>query len=443
MPEQIIDLGYHPRPWQERFHEEAKRFSVAVCHRRAGKTVLALRHAIDRMMRLALPNGRYAYIAPFLKQAKKIAWTYLKDFIQPIPGTEKNEAELWVQLPNGARLSIYGADNPDSIRGEYFDGAILDEVALMDPEVWGGIVRPALSDRGGWALFIGTPDGTNLFSELYYAALLNPEWHACLLTVYDTGALPAEEIAQLKKEMSESQFAREFLCDFAAGNEACLLSVHDVMEAQKRVPLEAAYRFAPRIIGVDVARYGDDRSCIIKRQGIACWPPMIYRGRSGFEIADIVAGQIHDFKPDAVFVDDTGGFGGATIERLRQLGHEVIGVQFAGKPIDERYLNKRAEMWIEMAKWVKEGGTLPDLPEIRTDLCAPTYKHNAAGKFQLESKEDMKKRGMMSPDVGDALCVTFHSPVSPKGFIADMRLRPAPAATQATTTNYDPLRRRR
>jgi hypothetical protein len=198
--------------------------------------------------------------------------------------------------------------------------------------------------------------------------------------------------------MSENQFAQEFLCDFAAGNEAALLSIHQVTESMRRNPREEAYSFAPKIIGVDVARFGDDRSCVIRRQGLACFAPAVYRGKEGFELADIVARVIIDWRPDAVFVDDTGGYGGTVIERLRQLGHQCIGVQFGGKASNERYLNKRAEMWIDMAQWVKEGGALPNSPELRSDLCAPTYKHNAAGKFQLESKEDMKKRGMPSPD---------------------------------------------
>lgn len=439
---QVIDLGYHPRPWQADFHLKAKRFSVAVCHRRAGKTVLALRHTIDLALRCKLPRGRYGYVAPFLKQAKAIAWEYLKAFVAPIPGIKVNESELWIELPNGARIGVYGADNADSLRGGYFDGVVLDEVAQMEPDVWGKIIRPALADRQGWALFIGTPEGVNLFSELYYAALGDPDWYACLLTVYDTGALPPEEIEDARRSMSGAQFAQEFLCDFAAGNESALLSVHEVMEAMQRSPREPEYSFAPKIIGVDVARMGGDRSCIIKRQGIACLSPLVLKGKEGFEVADAAAYQINEWRPDAVFVDDTGGYGGSVIERLRQLGHSVIGVQFAGKPNDERYLNKRAEMWIEMAKWVKGHAALPMSAELRSDLCAPTYKHNAAGKFQLESKEDMKKRGLPSPDIGDALALTFAAPVSVRGMQTNGKAQHRMAILPTAANGYHPHRRR-
>ncbi len=442
MNEQVIDLGYKPRPWQARFHREAKRFSVAVCHRRAGKTVLALRHTEDRALRLTKPKGRYAYIAPLFNQAKKVAWEYLKDHVRSIPGVRINESECWVELPNEARIFICGADNADALRGQYFDGVVLDEVAQMSAEVWGEIIRPALADRNGWALFIGTPDGINLFSEIYFGAHGRDDWYTCLLTVYDTGALPAGEIEDAKRSMSESQFAQEFLCDFSAGNEACLLSVHDVTEAQRRAPREHEYSFAAKIMGIDVARFGDDRSCIIKRQGVACFEPNTYRGKEGFEIADLAAHQINDWKPDAVFVDDTGGFGSATIERLRQLGHRVIGVQFAGSPADERYLNKRAEMWIKLASWVKEGGALPTSAELRADLCAPTYKHNDRGKFQLESKESMKKRGLPSPDIGDALALTFASPVTPAGFNASGQRSHVQAILPSSANGYHPHRRR-
>jgi hypothetical protein len=166
----------------------------------------------------------------------------------------------------------------------------------------------------------------------------------------------------------------------------------------------------------------------------------VFRGKEGFELADIVARGIVEWRPDAVFVDDTGGYGGTVIERLRQMGHQVFGVQFAGKPSDERYLNKRAEMWIDMAQWVKDGGALPNNPELRSDLCAPTYKHNAAGKFQLESKEDMKKRGMPSPDIGDALALTFASPVVSKSFRRDS-VADADRFTP-TIAQYNPIRRR-
>lgn len=396
--EEVIDLGYRPRPWQEEFHRSRKRFSVLVVHRRGGKTVLAIRQIIHEALKCERENPRYAYLAPYFTQAKAVAWEYLKNYTRAIPGVKINEGECWVQLPNGARIRIYGADNPDALRGLYLDGAVLDEVAQMATQVWGEVVRPALADRLGWALFIGTPKGINLFSELYFAASGKADWHAAMYTILDTEALPEAEVEDARVSMSESQFAQEFMCDFAAGNTSALLSIYDVNACMGQHLRPEAYDFAPKVLGVDVARQGDDRSCIIMRQGKAVFTPQIYRGKEGFEIATLVAIEIAKHKPDAVFIDGTGGYGGAVAERLRQIGHQCIEVQFGGKAADPRYANKRAEMWMEMAKFIKSGCALPENQDMRSDLCAPTYKHNAHGKFLLESKEEIKKRGLPSPD---------------------------------------------
>jgi hypothetical protein len=167
-------------------------------------------------------------------------------------------------------------------------------------------------------------------------------------------------------------------------------------------------------------------------------PPQVYKGKQGFEIADLVARLIDSWQPHVVFVDDTGGYGGAVIERLQQFGHKIIGAQFAGKPSDDRYLNKRAEMWIEMANWIKDKGALPDSQELRSDLCSPTYKYTNNGKFQLESKEDMKKRGLPSPDVGDALALTFYAPVA----MSAINIRQVAERFTPTIEQYNPIRRR-
>ncbi len=145
----VINLGYSPRPWQHRVHLalSTHRWAMIVASRRSGKTVLALLHTIDRALKLTLPNGRYAYILPQLKQAKAVAWTWLKMYATRIPGTVVNESELHVTFPNMAQIRLYGADNPDAMRGIYLDGVVLDELSQMNQDIWESIVRPCLSDR--------------------------------------------------------------------------------------------------------------------------------------------------------------------------------------------------------------------------------------------------------------------------------------------------------
>lgn len=434
----VIDLGYRPRPWQAKMHRSLKRFSVLVVHRRGGKTVAAILALLDAALRCSKPDGRYGYIAPYREQAKAIAWSYLKRYASKIPGTKVNESELWIELPNGARIRLFGADNADALRGLYFDGVVLDEVADMRPDVWGEIIRPALADRLGWALFIGTPKGVNLFSELYYAAMNDTDWYAGLFTYLDTGAIAAAEIEQMRTgptAMAENHFRQEFLCDFSSGSANALISTVLVEEACRRHLRTDQYGYAPVILGVDVARYGDDRSVICRRQGMASFAPVVMRGCDSNQVAAAVAIQITEHHADAVFIDGSGGYGSGVIDRLRSLGYQgqmSMDVQFGGKPDDPRFLNKRAEMWFRLADWIKQGAALPNDPALKLDLCAQVYSlDNAANKFALESKDDMKARGLPSPDMGDAWALTFAYPVAPKGTGARL-------ATRAIS-DYNPL----
>lgn len=411
----VIDLGFRPREWQLKALRSFKRFNVLVVHRRAGKTNLAIPLLLDRALKHQLDRPMFAYVAPQLNQAKSIAWELLKAYCRKIPGTEINEAELWVELPNKARIRIFGADNPDRLRGMYFDGIVLDEVAQMKPEVWGEIIRPALADRKGWALFIGTPKGVNLFSDLYYKAVSDPDWYAGRWTVYETQALDDDEIEAQRRGMTESQFAQEFLVDFAAASDNILIQFEVANAARQRVVTEAMIGSAAKVIGVDVARQGNDRSVILRRQGIQAFTPKIMAGADSMQVASVVAQEIHDWQPDAVFIDGSGGYGAGVIDRLRQLGHDVQEVQFGGKPGDPRFNNKRTEMWWQMAEWLKTG-SIPDVASLMAELCAPTYDYaNAAGKLALEAKDKIKERLALSPDIADALALTFANPVAPRG----------------------------
>ena len=379
-------------------------------------TELALMELIDAALKTTADLAYYVYLAPFLKQAKTIAWARLKQRLAPLLNVNAvtvNESELSIKLAhNGAVIRIFGGDNPDALRGVRLDGVVIDEVAQIKPEVWQDIIQPALSDRKGWALFIGTPSGVNLFSELYFRAGSLPDWHAALYTVYDTDALAQDEIARLRRDMSETSFSREYLCDFSAAGEDQLISLSDVQAATQRHYREPEYAFAPRILGVDPARFGDDRSVIFPRQGMVALPPIVMRGVDNMTLANRVAAKIAEWRPDAVFVD--AGNGSGVIDRLRQLGHNVVEVWFGGKPIDEAYRDKRAEMWSAMADWLRLGGAIPDDVALKQDLAAPTYSFSPQGKRVLESKDDLKARGLPSPDLGDALALTFAAPVAPR-----------------------------
>lgn len=414
--QESIDLGYRPRAWQEEVHRRRTRFNVLALHRRAGKTELAIMELITEAIQDRRDMPFYVYLAPYLKQAVSIAWGRLKARLAPLierGQVEVREVDKALHFKhNGALIRLFGGDNPDAMRGLRIDGAVIDEVAQLRPEVWHEIVQPAMSDRRGWAMFIGTPNGINLFSELYYFGQRQDDWYTARWTVYDTDSLDAAEVERLREAMPENAFAREYLCDFAAQADNALISLHQVIDAINSPLMPQDVEGSPVILGVDVARYGDDESVIIMRKGLIAYQPKSYQGISNMELAAIVAAIIEEYRPDLVCID--AGRGEGVIDRLRQLGHVVMEVNFGGKPTDPHYVNKRAEMWDTMRQWLDQGGKLPDHERLKQDLCTPLYTYaNAANRFALESKDDIRKRGLPSPDYGDALALTFAYPAIP------------------------------
>jgi hypothetical protein len=213
--EEVIDveLDYKPRDVFLDFHERKERWAVIVAHRRCGKTVSCINELIYKALIEGKEDGRYAYVAPYYSQAKNIAWDYLLRFSKPVMA-KANQSELWVELINGARIRLFGADNADSLRGLYLDGIVLDEYADMRPRIWGEIIRPLLADRLGWAVFIGTPKGHNAFWDVYSNALKLDNWYAKTLRASQTGLLADDELKDAAKSMTQDQYLQEFECDF-------------------------------------------------------------------------------------------------------------------------------------------------------------------------------------------------------------------------------------
>ena len=216
---QEVIIPYKPREQQLQIHDllDKNRFVVAVCHRRFGKSVMAINHLIRSALMCEKPNPRYAYIAPTYTQSKRIAFDYLKEYTRVL-NPEVNISELRVDF-YGRRISLYGADNPDSLRGIYLDGVVLDEVGDMNPKVWNEVLRPALADRQGWALFIGTPKGANHFKDFKERAEKEPNWAAVEFRASETNLLPIEELDAARKEMGEDKYMQEFECSFFAAVE--------------------------------------------------------------------------------------------------------------------------------------------------------------------------------------------------------------------------------
>lgn len=213
---EIIEIPYSPRPLQAEFHDRQERFALLVCHRRFGKTVMAINDVIRTILRCPLKNPRGAYIAPLYKQAKQASWDYLQMYTRPIPGMKYNQAELRADFPHGGRISLYGADNPDALRGIYLDACVLDEYAQMSERLFGEVIRPTLADRAGSATIIGTPHGYDAFFDQYEKAKQDPDWYVRIHRASETGYVKDSELAASRKQMSDEQYEQEYECSWSA-----------------------------------------------------------------------------------------------------------------------------------------------------------------------------------------------------------------------------------
>lgn len=436
-----ILIPYKPRPiWKNVLHPalKAHRFSVLVCHRRFGKTIGTINHMLRMALMCKLEAPKYAYVAPYRNQAKMIAWAYLRHYTSVIPGIKTNESELYIELPSlhpgwqGARIYIVGADHPDALRGTYFDGVILDEYAQIKRELWDEVLRPALADRVGWAIVIGTPKGQNQFYEMYQRAQREPDWYSCLYRVDESGVIPEDELQDMMKGMTDMAIRQELYCDFSASASDIVLPIDLVSASSARSITEDEVKGQPMVLGVDVARFGDDATVITARRGLACKEQHVFRGLDTMAVAERVIAAMNQYKPDAVFCD-VGAMGAGVIDRLHQLGYdEVTEVNFAAASSDDRYANKRAEMYFKVRDWMEAGGAIPNEPLLKSELSVVEYHFTPTGKIQLEPKEKVKEKIGKSPDTADSLALTFAMPVMPRGAMQSRRFT-------RCNTNYKPF----
>lgn len=203
---------------------------------------------------------------------------------------------------------------------------------------------------------------------------------------------------------------------FPPGSINTLIGDEEVEAACRRSYRPEDIATSARVVGVDVARFGDDASVAWPRQGLVAFAPRRWRNLDSVQGGSAVAAMMDAEALDAAFVDDTGGYGAGWIDHMRLLGKAPIPVQFAGSPIDGRYVNKRAEIYFEAVKWIRGGGQLPPMttqgmPELKAALSGTTYTFRG-DRMLLEPKDMVKQRLGYSPDDADAFCLTFSQPVT-------------------------------
>lgn len=318
---------------------------------------------------------------------------------------------------------------------------IFDEASAIDDVIW-EVTEGAMTDKNTeilWLVFGNPTRNTGRFRECFRK--FRDRWLRHRVDGRDAKLTNKDQIAKWIDEYGiESDFMKvRVLGEFPDAADCQLIPLSLVRDAFEKVYLPDAFTRAPKILGVDVARFGDDSCSIWLRQGLAARRLFKRNGMDTMSFADIVASFMVQERPDATFVD-MGAMGAGVYDRLRQLGHAVTGIQFGSSALKaDLYADRRTEMWTAIRDWLREGGSFvrnsPESQDIEDDLTGPEYFYLTNGKMRLESKDDMKSRGLPSPDDGDALALTFAAPV--------MKRETMSALNMNESGRYDPLARDR
>jgi hypothetical protein len=368
-----------------------------------------------------LADGLWAEMAKWQHKSRLLreTFTWRKESIasNEFPETWFMAARTWPRTANPAQQA-------DTLAGKHADYMLflLDEAGGIPDAVMAAAEAGLANARVGngkeaHIVIAGNP--THLEGPLYKACSTEAGlWHVTEITSDPESPKRSPRVSKQWALEQIQKYGRDnpwvlvnVFGQFPPSSLNSLLGPDDVRTAMDRKLQPADYEAATKILGVDVAREGDDCSVIVLRQGIRATVLRVLRNVNSIQGAGAVAQLWNEHQVDACFIDNTGGFGGGWLDQLRQLGRYAIGVHFAGTPRDMRYVNKRAEMYFECATWIKEGAQLWQFPpEIVGELTTPTYFFKG-DKFQIEEKQQIKERLQRSPDIADALALTFADPV--------------------------------
>lgn len=325
--------------------------------------------------------------------------------------------------------------NTESFAGLHNKGRrvllVFDEASAIPDIIW-EVSEGALTDSETeiiWCAFGNPTRNTGRFRECF--GRFRHRWH---IRQIDSRTARMTNKMQLQQWVDDYGIDSDFvkvrvLGEFPSAGDCQFIPLDLVDAAMQRRPVKSAYAHAPLVMGVDVARFGSDSTVITFRQGLNCEPQIVLRGQDTMMVSGTVAQYFRDRHAAAVFVDGV-GVGAGVVDRLRELGIPVIDAQAGARAVKpEKYVNRRAEMWAEMKDWLRAAYLPPDSKELKDDLTGLEYCFSSSGALQMEKKEDMKKRGLASPDRADSLALTFYAPV----------FSDAGNAPRVADITYDPL----
>lgn len=391
--------------------------------------------------------GRWLKASPFLSET--FQWSAERVYAKESPEDWFVSARSWPKSGNADQQAntLAGLHAPWVL-------FVLDESGGI-PDAVASAAEGALATKNTWAKIVQGGNPTHLSGPLYRACHGERNlWHVIEVTGDPDNPKRSSRIsAEWAREQIETYGADNpwvqvnVFGKFPKGAMNGVLGADEVADAMRRNLRDEEWSWAQRRMGVDVARFGDDRTVLFRRQGLMSWPPVVLRGVRTTEITARILLEARAWRPEMIFVDDTGHWGHGVIDQLIATGMPAVGVQFHGKAFDRRYGNRRAEMWLEMAEWVRRGGCLPLDRELSSELVMPTYSF-VDGRFMLESKEQVRQRlGGRSPDIADAVALTFSMPEAPgEQHIGNISVRHEPGrgyvldGTARKDSDFDPFR---
>jgi hypothetical protein len=445
-------FGVTPDPWQDEVlaaFPHRKRLAMKAC-KGPGKTAVqawlawnflltrpAPKVAATSITRDNLLDNLWAEMAKWQQRSPLLSaifeWNKTRIFARENP-------ELWWMSARSWTRSADAAQMGETLAGLHADYIlfILDESGGIPDAVMASAEAALSSCVEGHIVQAGNP--THLEGPLWRACTSERAlWHVTEITADPDDPRRATRVSAEWAREQIQKYGRDnpwvlinVFGRFPPGSLNTLIGPDACAEAMRRTYRQEDIAASARILGVDVARFGDDQSVIFPRQGLVAFAPQRLRSVDGVQGAGAVARKAKDWRADAIFVDDTGGWGASWIDNLRRLGHAPVGVGFAASPMDPRYENKRAEMYFEAVDWIKNGGALPgDVPQLVAALSQTTYSFRG-DRLLLEPKDQVKLRLGFSPDEADAFALTFAQPV-----LASARFQSL--GTGWTIHEYDPL----
>lgn len=351
--------------------------------------------------------------SPLLKEL--FVWQKERIFAKDRPETWFMAARNWSKSadPNSLGNTLAG------LHADYIM-FVLDESGGLPDAIMASAEAALSSCKEGHIIQAGNP--THLEGPLYRACTSQRHlWHVVEITSDPDDPDRSPRVSEKWAKEQIEMYGRDnpwvlvnVFGKFPPSSFNALIGPDEVDIAMKRRYRETEFFAHPKLLGIDVARYGDDASIIFPRQGLQSFDPLLYRNVNGTEGAELTLRKWNDWEADGVFIDNTGGFGASWIDNLQRLGKDPIGIAFSQQEgISPQYYNKRAEMAMELVKWIRRGGALPEIRELKAALISTTYTFKGE-KLILEPKEDIKAKLGYSPDHMDALMLTFALPISKK-----------------------------